>query len=86
MTMNLYEFRVDGRPDQARNGIRDMRIAGMPAGAPLEGKVIDEVRPPGTTHSWTAAHSEVARFLGECFAVGALLGLVTAIVRLVRGE
>jgi hypothetical protein len=31
--------------------------------------------------SWTPAHSEAAWFLGECFAAGALLGLVTELAR-----
>jgi len=35
---------------------------------------------------WTAAHAEVARFLGECCAVGAVLGLVVELARPRRGE
>ena len=35
---------------------------------------------PRTT-GWTPAHSEVARFLGECFAVGAVLGFATELAR-----
>ena len=30
---------------------------------------------------WTPAHSEAARFVGECFAVGAVLGFVTELTR-----
>ena len=30
---------------------------------------------------WTPAHSEVARFIGECFAVGAVLGFATELAR-----
>jgi hypothetical protein len=37
---------------------------------------------PGLMSSgWTPAHSEAARFLGECFAAGALLGVVTELAR-----
>lgn len=35
---------------------------------------------PRTT-GWTPAHSEVVRFLGECFAVGAVLGFATELAR-----
>jgi hypothetical protein len=31
---------------------------------------------------WTPAHSEAALFLGECLAVGAVLGVVTEMGRL----
>lgn len=33
--------------------------------------------------AWTPAHSEAARFLGECVAVGAVLGFLTELTRLV---
>ena len=36
--------------------------------------------------SWTPAHSAAARFLGECFAAGALLGLVSELTRPMWGQ
>lgn len=33
--------------------------------------------------AWTPAHSAAARFLGECVAVGAVLGFLTELTRLV---
>jgi hypothetical protein len=65
MTVDAHETRIDGRP------------AGPPG--------LDRPRPapflsPRTT-GWTPAHSEVARFLGECFAVGAVLGFATELAR-----
>jgi hypothetical protein len=37
--------------------------------------------------AWTPAHSEAAVFLGECVAVGALLGFLAELARLVgEGE
>jgi hypothetical protein len=33
--------------------------------------------------AWTPAHSEAAVFLGECVAVGAVLGLLAELARLV---
>jgi hypothetical protein len=38
------------------------------------------------TLHWTEAHRAVAVFLGECFAVGGLLGLATELIRPVRGQ
>jgi hypothetical protein len=35
---------------------------------------------------WTAAHAEAARFLGECVAAGAVLGMVAAAGRSRRGQ
>ena len=35
---------------------------------------------------WTPAHTEAARFLGECFAVGAVLGLVVEMARPMGGQ
>jgi hypothetical protein len=68
MTANPYEFRVGGVPtDQAPETLH------------LSGAAI--FAPRMTTQHWTAAHAEVARFLGECFAVGAVLGLLTEMVR-----
>jgi hypothetical protein len=73
MTTNPYEFRVGGQPtDQAPETFR------LSGAARLAPRVM--------TQNWTAAHTEVARFLGECFAVGALLGLVTEMVRPMRGK
>jgi hypothetical protein len=40
--------------------------------------------PRAMADGWTPAHSEAARFLGECFAVGAVLGLVTEVTRPMR--
>jgi hypothetical protein len=72
MTTNADELRV-GRPtDQTPE-----------TSPPSESAAL---APRGTTQKWTDAHTEVARFLGECFAVGALLGLVTEMVRPVRGQ
>jgi hypothetical protein len=71
MTTIPYEFRVGARPtDQAPETLR------LPAAASRAPRVM--------TQNWTAAHTEVARFLGECFAVGALCGLVTEMVRPMR--
>jgi hypothetical protein len=35
---------------------------------------------------WTPAHTETARFLGECVGAGAVLGMVAAMSRAPRGE
>jgi hypothetical protein len=35
---------------------------------------------------WGPAHTEAARFLGECFAAGALLGIVREMARPVWGQ
>jgi hypothetical protein len=35
---------------------------------------------------WSPAHSEAAWFLGECFAAGAVLGLVTELARPMWGQ
>jgi hypothetical protein len=73
MTTNPYEFRVGGGPtDQAP---ATLRLSGAATLAPRV-----------TTQNWTAAHTEVARFLGECFAVGAVLGLVTELARPMMGK
>ncbi|TFV92979.1 hypothetical protein E4P40_00920 [Blastococcus sp. CT_GayMR20] len=42
--------------------------------------------PRVTTAGWTPAHSAAARFLGECFAAGAVLGTVTELARPVWGQ
>jgi hypothetical protein len=73
MITNLGELRVGGRPtDQAPE---TFRLSGAASLAP---RVM--------TQKWTDAHTEVAWFLGECFAVGALLGLFTEMVRPIRGK
>jgi hypothetical protein len=38
------------------------------------------------TAAWRPAHGAAARFLGECFAAGALLGIVTELARPVWGQ
>lgn len=38
------------------------------------------------TDAWTPAHSEVARFIGGCFAVGALCGVVVEMARPMREQ
>ena len=35
---------------------------------------------------WTDAHAEAARFLGECFGAGALLGTLVAMGRVRRED
>ena len=65
MTVDAYEIRSDGGP------------------LPLADRELPRPAPflsPRTT-GWTPAHSEVVRFLGECFAVGAVLGLATELAR-----
>jgi hypothetical protein len=101
MRTNPYDVRLDGRPtDPAREAVGDMRVAEIQAAATLAGTLIDKA--PGLTHAltrgasptstramadgWTPAHSEAARFLGECFAVGAVLGIVTEVARPMRGK
>ncbi|MBJ7454127.1 MAG: hypothetical protein JHC71_18880 [Blastococcus sp.] len=43
-----------------------------------------EGRPAGpVAGAWTPAHSEAAVFLGECVAVGAVLGFLAELARLV---
>jgi hypothetical protein len=61
MTTSPYELTVSGRPTE---------------GAPWT------FLPPGAaprvlTDNWTTVHTAAARFIGECFAVGAFLGIVT---------
>jgi hypothetical protein len=38
------------------------------------------------TGGWTSAHSTVARFLGECFAAGAVLGVAAEMARPIWGQ
>ena len=73
MITNPDELRVGGRPmDQSPE---TFRLSGAASLAPR-----------AMTQKWTDAHTEVARFLGECFAVGALLGLFTEMLRPIRGK
>jgi hypothetical protein len=101
MTTNPCEFRIHGRPTVGpRGAVGDLRIAEMRVTATQDAPVTGEApgsdhdvprgsgpgSRPVTTDRWTAAHTEVARFLGECFAVGALLGLVVEMARPRKGE
>ena len=40
----------------------------------------------GRAPRWTAAHTEAARFVGECVGAGAVLGMVAAMSRSWREE
>jgi hypothetical protein len=66
-------------------------------GSRVEGRVIDpagatvESSFRGPTHRggprwWTTAHTEAARFVGECIGAGAVLGMVAAMSRARRAE
>jgi hypothetical protein len=78
MTTNLYESGMDVRPTAApREALGDMRDVPRGTSAAL---------PSGATQGWTPAHSEAARFIGECFAVGALLGLLVEMARPTREQ
>jgi hypothetical protein len=96
MTTNPYEFPSDSGPmDQAGEGLAAMRLGEIQVGAALGGMGTDQasglqhellrraspVWPRAMRYGWTPAHSEAARFVGECFAVGALLGLATEVAR-----
>jgi hypothetical protein len=73
MTTIPFDLRVGGRPtDQTPQRFR------LSGAARLAPRVM--------TQNWTTAHTAAARFLGECFAVGALLGLVTEMVRPMREQ
>jgi hypothetical protein len=67
MTVDAYDSRIDRGLADTPWGDGD-----VPRGAPPAS--------PWAT-GWTPAHSEVARFLGECFAVGAVLGFATELAR-----
>ena len=41
---------------------------------------------PAVRYGWTPAHGAAARFLGGCFAVGAVLGVVTEMARPIWGQ
>jgi len=69
----------------ARNMHR-LRVAGPLTGGDAEslgrsGVVAAHARAP----RWTAAHTEAARFVGECIGAGAVLGMAAA-MRPRRGE
>jgi hypothetical protein len=73
MTTNPYELRMGGRPtDQAPERFHRWGAASLAAHV--------------TPQNWTTAHTAAARFLAECLAVGALLGVVTEMVRPMRGK
>ena len=101
MTTNSYGFRTDGRSaDNTRTTFGDLRIAEIQAGVTRELTAADEAHQLDHAHSrsssppvpflmtggWTPAHSAAVRFLGECFATGALLGLVTELTRPLWGQ
>jgi hypothetical protein len=101
MTANPYEFRMHGRPTvREREAVGHLRIAELQAAATSDASLLEDGHRsdldvprgsgPGslflTTDRWTAAHTEAARFLGECVAVGALLGLVVEMARPRKGE
>jgi hypothetical protein len=66
VTVDAHEVRIDER------------LAGTSWGAdPPRAQAFASPRATG----WTPAHSEVARFIGECFAVGAVLGFATELAR-----
>ncbi|HZB19091.1 MAG TPA: hypothetical protein VE463_04575 [Blastococcus sp.] len=66
MTVDAHEARTDGRAAETSWGADPPRAQAF-------------VSPRAT--GWTPAHSEVARFIGECFAVGAVLGFATELAR-----
>ncbi len=74
MTSSQYEIRLVGRPIHRGDTFGGRRIADGERGGPAG---LERVALIG----WTPAHSEVARFLGGCFAAGALLGLATEMTR-----
>jgi hypothetical protein len=101
MTTNPYDFQLDERPtDHVRAAFGAMRLGKNQARSTVDGMVTDEAsgmehylaRRPGSasprvmTNGWSPAHSEAARFLGECFIVGALLGVATESARPMWGQ
>ena len=77
MTTQLHEFRSHGRPANRMHRTTDVvsmvdhRAPGGPGPA----------RSPVRMEGWTPAHTEAARFVGECFVVGAVLGFCTELAR-----
>jgi hypothetical protein len=101
MATNPYEFRMDERsPVHASEAVGDRLIAAIGAAATRDGTSIHQAHgsdhdlprgpvyglPPLPAVRWTPAHTEAARFLGECFAVGALLGLAVEMARPTGGQ
>jgi hypothetical protein len=62
MATKTPEFRVDGRPVDGAGEI--VESFGLAA--------------HGRAPRWTTAHTEAARFIGECVGTGAVLGMVAA--------
>jgi hypothetical protein len=83
MTTNQFEVRNGGRASGQRFGASADGAVG-PDRDPRRGPSL--VLPFGTTDGWTQAHTEAARFIGECFACGALCGLVVEMARPMRGR
>ena len=53
------------------------------SGAQVTGSRVADGGPAGAVAgAWTPAHSEAAVFLGECVAVGAVLGFLAELARL----
>ena len=76
MTRTPYDFQRDGRSTVASSEAPgEKRIAGSPPASSHR-----------TTERWTAAHREAARFIGGCFAAGAVLGAVVQVARPARGQ
>ena len=75
MTSSQDEIRLVGRPiHRGSDTFGGRRIADGPEGGPAGLQRVVLI-------GWTPVHSEVARFLGGCFAAGALLGLATEMAR-----
>jgi hypothetical protein len=64
------EFRVDGRPMDG------------------DGETVERFSQAahGRAPRWTTAHTEAARFIGQCVGAGAVLGMVAAATRSLREE
>jgi|tagenome__1003787_1003787.scaffolds.fasta_scaffold20694081_3 hypothetical protein len=96
MAMNAYDFRMDERPTvQAREAVGNVLTAATRDRSSIdEAHHSDHYLPRGPGYGllplpagrWTPAHTEAARFLGECFAVGAVLGLVVEMARPMGGQ
>jgi hypothetical protein len=100
MTTHPYESPMAGRSaEHARTVVDGLRIAEIPAGVtrvPVSDAAqrLDHVHPRTSvrplptlrTAGWTPAHSAAAKFLGECFATGAFLGLVSELTRPLWGQ
>jgi hypothetical protein len=73
MTTSPHESARSGRPTEGAPWTL------LPPGATT-------LAPRVLTDNWTTVHTAAARFIGECFAVGAFLGIVTEMARPVRGR